>query len=150
MPLPNGVKLKYSLQALEIPFAMKIRSAEMGYFRLFAEVPMLNFIFVTQARSDIEGTGVNVEKENIKKDVSFTNLYLGLGIGSEYAISETNSFVFGIYYNGSVIDVTDNNAYKAFPNPNDKPGDPTDDYFRQTENSKGAISRFTIKLGLLF
>jgi hypothetical protein len=150
MPLPNGVKLNYSLQTLEIPFGMKIRTRELGYFRIFAELPTLNFIFVTQARANIEGAGVNVEKENIKKDVSFANFYLGAGIGGEYAISESTSFVFGIYYNGSVIDVTDNDAYKAFPNPNDRPGDPTDDYFRQEEDSKGSISRFTIKLGLLF
>lgn len=149
-PLLDGTKLTYSLQSLEIPFSLKIRSNEIGYFRMFAEIPMLNFSFVTQARGDIEGDGVSVEKENIRRDISSANLWLGFGAGGEYALSETNSLVFGFYYNWSIVDVTNNTAYKAFINPNDTPGDPTDDFFRQEEDSKGTISRFTLKIGLLF
>lgn len=149
-PLPEGVKLTYSLQTLDIPFSLKLRTKEIGYFRPYIELPMLRFSFTTQARGDIEGAGVSSEKENIRKDVAFANLSIGAGIGTEYAISESMSFVFGIYLNSTQIDVTSNEAYKAFANPNDTPGNPDDDFIRQDEDSKGKISGWTVRMGILF
>ncbi len=149
-PLPDGVKLKYGLQFLEIPFSLKLRTNEKGYFRYFLEAPVLSFNILTQARGNISSRTVNVEKENIKKDVSAANVFWGFGVGTEYAISVNNSLVFGLYYKSSIIDFTDNDAYKAFPNPDQKPGDPNDDFFRQDEASKGSISSITLRIGILF
>ena len=39
-PLPDGVKLKYRLQYVEIPVGIKWKTEEKGYFRYFAEAPI--------------------------------------------------------------------------------------------------------------
>lgn len=149
-PLPDDVRLTYSMQFLELPFALKIRTAEIGYYRLFFEVPKISFAFRTQARGDIEGNGVSSEKENIRKDVKFLNFFAGFGLGGEYALSETNSAFFGIYIDRSLIDITKNDGFKAFMNPNDLPGNPSDDYIQQPDLSKASMTRIRFRLGLLF
>jgi hypothetical protein len=67
-----------------------------------------------------------------------------------YKRQETNSAVFGIYLDRSYVDVTRNDGYKAIENPNDRPGDPSDDYFIQPDISKASITRIKFKFGLLF
>ncbi len=149
-PLPDGVRLTYSLQYLELPFALKIRTAEIGYYRFFVEVPKLSFAFRTQARGDIEGQGVNEEKENIRKDVGFFNFFAGFGIGGEYALSESNSAFFGLYLDKSLIDLTSNDGYKAIENPDSLPGNDNDNYFIQPDISRATLTRIIFKFGLLF
>ena len=95
-PLPDGVKLKYKLQYLELPISFKVRSNEKGYLRYYGEFPVLTIGMNTQARGNIEGREVETTKENIAKDVNFFNFQLGMGGGVEYAISPNTSLVAGL------------------------------------------------------
>ena len=52
--LPEGINLKYSIQYIEIPFGLKMRTQEFGYFRYFIE-PGFNLGLKTQARGAISG-----------------------------------------------------------------------------------------------
>ena len=72
--LAAGVNLKYNLQYVEIPLALKLRSGYFGTFRVYAELPIIYLGFKTQAKGSIDGNspGPDTEKENISPDVGFS------------------------------------------------------------------------------
>lgn len=134
--LPSGVNLKYHIQYIEVPFGLKMRTKEFGYIRYFAEIPLFSLGVKVQARGDVKGTSrLDVERENIKKDVNLFNLNWGFGGGVHYTLSEDTEFIGGLYYQQGFADVTDNKATKTS-------GD--------RENSKGIIKGITLRIGLLF
>lgn len=149
-PLPDGVKLKYSLQYLEFPLAFKVRTKEYGYFRYFVEAPILTWGLRTQARGAIDASDVSTEDENIAGDVNFLNISWGFGLGLEYAVSQNSSLVGGIYFTRGFVDVTNDEAIKAADNPDQNPNDPDDDYIISRENSKGLLKTLTIRLAMMF
>ena len=89
--LPDGVNLKYSIQFVEIPIGLKMRTQEFGYLRYYAELPIFTIGIKTQAVGDITGTNIMTEKENIKNDVNSLNVSWGLGGGVEYTINSSTS-----------------------------------------------------------
>lgn len=149
-PLPDGVKLKYKLQYVELPLGIKWKTEEKGYFRYFAEAPILTIGMRTQARGDIDGGDVASTKENIGPDVSFFNFQVGVGAGVEYAISEGTSLVGGLYFNAGLSDITNNAATKAIDNPDQAPSNPNDDYIIVPEDSKGRLSSITLRIAIMF
>ena len=134
----NGTDLKYKLQYLELPFALKMRTNTFGYMRGFFEIPRFVFGFNTKALGDIDqmGSDLDSEDEKINEDVNFFNLSWGLGGGLEYEVSENTSLVAGIFYNHGFLDIT-----------KDKGAEKNDG---TSENSKGTIRGITIRLGVLF
>lgn len=138
--LPNNVKLKYSIQYLEIPVGMKLRTREFGYLRYFME-PAITIGLKTQARGTIEGTGVknDGEKYNIRKEVNSLNLSWGISAGVEYGISDNTSLVAGLGFQVGFTDVTDDKG-QVF--------DPERGTVR--EKSKGTNNSITIRLGIMF
>lgn len=137
--LPNNVKLKYSIQYLEIPVGLKLRTREFGYLRYFME-PAITIGLKTQARGTIEGTGVKSdEKYNIRKEVNLLNLAWGIGAGVEYGISENTSLVAGLGFQVGFTDVTDDKGQVFDP-----------ERGTQRERSKGTNNSITIRLGILF
>ena len=149
-PLPDGVKLRYRLQYIEIPLAIKLRTEEKGYLRYYAELPILTLGMNTQARGDIEGGDVNVEKENISKDVSFFNFQLGLGGGIEYSISPSTSLVAGLYLHTGLNDITKDDGITAEDNADQAPSNPNDDYLFSPEDSRGRLSNVTLRVAIMF
>ena len=134
--LPDGVNLKYSIQFVEIPIGLKMRTQEFGYLRYYAELPIFTIGIKTQAVGDITGTDVMTEKENIKSDVNPLNVSWGLGGGIEYTINSSTSLIGGVYYNQGFLDLTtDQGAVK---------NDGT------AEDSKGTARNITIRIGVLF
>jgi len=134
--LPNGVNLKYHIQYIEVPFGLKMRTKEIGYIRYFAEIPLFSLGVKVQARGDVKGTSrLDVERENIKKDVNLFNLNWGFGGGIHYTLSEDTEFIGGLYYQQGFADVTDNKATLTS-------GD--------REDSKGIIKGITLRIGILF
>lgn len=138
--LPNNVKLKASIQYLEIPLGLKLRTREFGYLRYFME-PAITIGVKTQARGTIEGTGVkdDGEKYNIRKEVNLLNLSWGLGAGIEYGLSDNTSLIAGLGFQVGFSDVTDDKG-QVF--------DPERGTVR--EKSKGTNNSITIRLGILF
>ncbi len=149
-PLPDGVKIKYKLQYVEIPLGIKWKTKEKGYFRYFAEAPILTIGMNTQARGDIEGGEVSITKENIGPDVNFFNFQIGAGAGLEYALTPNTSIVGGLYFNAGLSDITKNDGTKAIDNQDQAPSNPNDDYIIEPENSIGRLSSITLRIAIMF
>lgn len=139
--LPAGSNFKYSVQYVEIPFGLKMKTREFGYVRYFAEIPIITLGFKSQARGTIQATGIEeTEKLNIKKEVNSLAVSWGVGAGLEYSISQNTALVGGIYYSQTFTDVTDDNGTLFNTN-------------RGTEvanDSKGTIQSITLRLGVMF
>ena len=116
--LPDGVKLGYNIRYVEMPFSLKLLTNEVFRdFRFFFEAPVITLGIRAQARGDITSAGdLNVEDENIAKDVQLFNMSWGLGAGAEYNVrgntkGDTN-LLLGVFYEQGFADVTDNAAVK--------------------------------------
>ena len=138
--LPDGVKLKYGLQFVEIPLYLKMRTREFGYMRYFIE-PGIMMGFRSQARGSITGRGIGDQAKefDIRRDVNALNLAWGLTGGFEYSLTETTSLVGGLGFQVGFADITEDKGTIFDP----KRGN-------QLENSKGKVSAITLKIGLLF
>lgn len=107
--MPNEVKLRYRIQYLEIPFGLKLKTTQVGYLSYFIE-PGLIFNIRTQAKGKIIGTGLPSATEIfiIKEEVNGIALAYRLGAGGTYQINRQMSLFFGLYFQKSFTDVTNN------------------------------------------
>lgn len=115
--LNDDVTLQYHLQYVEIPISMRMRTKEIGYWRYFAEIPVIEIGVLAQARGTTEGyTGVggDTEKEFINKDVNPLAINWGFGAGAEYSLTTTTSIIAGIFYRKGIFDVTRNKNAQKF------------------------------------
>jgi len=144
-PLPDGVKIRYQVQYLEIPVGLKFRTASNGNMNWFFEAPVLTFSFLTRGRGDIETEDYLYEQENISKDLVVANIFLGLGAGVEYALSKNNSLIGGLYFQRGLFDVTRDHGHFAYPNPDIIPT-----YITVQEDSRATIGNLILCLGILF
>jgi hypothetical protein len=144
-PLPDGVKIRYQLQYLEFPVGLKIKTEQKGNFTWFFEAPVLTFSFLMRGRGDIETDDYLYEQENIYKDLVVANIFLGLGVGMEYAISKNNSLIGGLYWQRGLFDVTKDNGWRAIPNPDFNPT-----YLREEDDSRATVGNLILCLGILF
>jgi len=140
--LPEGTRLRYKLQYLEIPIGLKMRTNEIGYVRYFLE-PALTLGFKTQATGSAEGRGLgnDLEKLNIKSEVNGVNLSWGLGVGLEYYLSENVALVGGLAFQTGVSDVTKDGAVVY--------NEQTEQYDLR-ENSIGKIHNIIIRMAVMF
>ncbi len=104
--LPKDTKVDYRIKYLEIPIGLKLRTNEYGYVRYFGEIPIITLSAVTGAKGSINAANLDVNKENIRKDVNTLNAQWGLGGGMEYYFSESNALIIGIYYHQGFFDIT--------------------------------------------
>lgn len=109
--LPANVKLKYSLQYLEIPIGLKMRTKEFGYIRYFIE-PGLIVGISTQSKGSITGPGLgnDADKINISNEVNSLNVSWGIGGGIEHTISENVSLIGGLGFQIGFLDVSEDNG----------------------------------------
>ncbi|MGB4849086.1 MAG: porin family protein, partial [Saprospiraceae bacterium] len=144
-PMPDGTKIRYSLQYVEIPLGLKIRSKEIGYVRYFVEAPVFNFAFLTRGRANIETNIKKYDQENIYKDLNVVNLFWGFGVGIEYSISENNALVGGLYYQNGLLDFTKDDGHRAIPNPEVNPP-----FLIQQDDSRAVVNNLVLRLGIIF
>jgi hypothetical protein len=141
--LPDGVNLRYSLQYVEIPFGLKMKTQEFGYIRYYAELPIFTLGILTQAQGAVDGTDMDTEKENIREDVNLFGFSWGLGAGIEYSIGPNSALIGGIYYQNLVTDVTKNGLRRG---PDSDPMDaPT-----IKEDAKTILQGLTFRFGVMF
>ncbi len=138
----GGTNFKYSIQLVEIPLGLKLRTREFGYIRYFLQ-PEVTFGFRTQARGSIENvTGIDAEeKYDIKSAVNLLNLSWGIGGGVEYNISESTSLVGGLAFQAGFADMTKDN--RTVLSRGDRMGTSED-------NSRGKLYGLIIRLGVIF
>jgi len=151
--IPDGANLKYSLQYVEIPFGLRLRTQEFGYFRYFAEIPVFTVGFNTQAEGAITGTDMDTENENISDDINTFAFSWGLGGGVEYSIGTQTSLVAGIFYQSYITDVTKDDGWlytERDPPGNGPPTDPLDPTVKVAEDSKTLIKGLTLRIGVMF
>lgn len=141
----GGSKFKYSIQYVEIPIGLKLRTREFGYIRYYVE-PRMSMAFRTQARGNITerkiGNDPIVDSEedfNIQSGVNFLNLSWGIGGGLEYAISTSTALVGGIAFQTSFTDIT-----------RDKDTSITARGQEGEEDSKAKLNNIVIRLGIMF
>ncbi|HFA49493.1 MAG TPA: PorT family protein [Bacteroidetes bacterium] len=129
-PFPGGTELKYNLQYVEIPFGLKFRTKEFGYFRYYAEIPVFTLGFNSQARGAISYTNVNEDKIDIKNEVIGISLSWGAGGGFEYGLSESTALVGGISFQQLFTDVSKN--------------------YKPNVDTKTQITHIVLRLGVMF
>jgi hypothetical protein len=123
--VPNAI-VKYTLQYIHIPLALKFRTTEIGYMTYFAQVgfdPMINI----KARGNINMSGLS--NVNISKEINPLYLAYHISAGVEYKIVGTTSLMAGLTYMNGFTDVTNNSG---------------------STTEKTVINRFELRLGIIF
>lgn len=105
--LPGGTEIGYSIRFLEIPFAFRMRTREMGKWRLTFEAPVLSIGVKMRARGDIKAPGLeNTEDENLNPEINILNLSYGLSAGAEYSLTTDVSILMALEYRQGFLDIT--------------------------------------------
>jgi len=144
--IASGTNLKYALQYLEIPVGLKMRTQEFGYFRFFADIPVITLGILTQAKGTISGPYENApEGVDIRKATNFLTFSWGVGGGTEYSVGENIAIIGGINFQTSFVDITKDKGTTFCPDGSfDCATNP------QEEDSNGKLNVITIKLGVMF
>jgi hypothetical protein len=140
----KAAKLRYSINFVEIPIGLKMRTSETGnHIRWFAE-PLVAFGIRTSAKGSITSAAPvqDQEKIPIKGEVAGAMLSWGIGVGGEYTITYNTALVIGLYYQNGFTDITKDKSSVMF--------DPTVSTGIREDNSKGTIQSLTLRLGVMF
>lgn len=121
--------LKYSVQYIEIPLGLKMRTKEFGYIRYYGE-PFVMLGFRSQARGDIKDTEFN--DIDIQEYVTGAGLSWGIGVGIEYSISDSSALIGGLYFQNMFTDMT------------------KEDTSNTVNDGSANFDALTIRLGILF
>ena len=104
---PASTEIKFNFQNLQIPFALKLKTNEIGYITYFGEVGVDNRFNIRTTGDIITPNAVDDRvDEKLAKDVRVFNLALHIGAGIEYSLSEKTAFVGGIYFSNGFTDIT--------------------------------------------
>ncbi len=125
----NGQSVNFNHQYIEIPFALKMRTNEVGYFRYYAEIPVITLGAQLSARGSVDGS----DDYKVNKDTWPIGIAWGLGGGAEYSVTENTSIVAGVFFQSGIL-----GTY----NPNVGISD--------IDDSKTIINGVTIRIGVLF
>ena len=105
--LPSGTRIGYNIRYFELPFAFRMRTREMGRWRLTFEAPVVSFGIRMRARGKINAPGLPLtEDENINPEINLFNLSYGVSAGGEYTISSDVSLLIALEYRQGFLDVT--------------------------------------------
>ncbi len=137
----GNVELDYSIQFVEIPLALKLRTREFGYITYYGTAPIFTFGFRGNSKGSISGGGQTAREDfDIKKEVTPVALSWGFGGGAEYSVSESTRVFAGLQFQRLFTDVTKDGPYVYETRRTaGTSGDP-----------KATINSLTLKLGVLF
>jgi hypothetical protein len=112
---PTKVKQSYSIQYLEIPLTLKLRTNQVGYMTYYGNFGLRSAI---KLKSSSDFTYVDIpsspkfENEDTGSDVFFMNTWLVIGAGAEYNIAGNTNLSFGITYNNGFINMMDSKSHE--------------------------------------
>ena len=139
---PKETQFRHSLNYVEIPLGLKMRTPETGsHVRYFAEPHIVLGILSNAKGAIAKSNNLDQEKINIKPDVGTFNLSWGIGGGVEYVISNNTALVGGIYVQRGISDVTKDSGVTFDADGKSNP---------RTDSSKGVINSLTIRVGVMF
>ena len=118
------IEKKYTLQYVELPITMKLKTNEIGqftYFLQFGVAPGINIRAKadTMTTTQIGSLPVSLVEENgvdIKDDINILNLSMIISAGLEYNLSGTTNFLTAVTFNNGFLDIFDGNAIKGNTN----------------------------------
>jgi len=101
--LQAGTKIKYHLQYVEIPLALKLMSREIGYVSFRTEFGLDPWINI---KSLVSATDNNIRKEPYAHQINGFNLAYHLGTGINYSLGNGMALLFTLFYKNTFLDVT--------------------------------------------
>ncbi|MBK9731807.1 MAG: outer membrane beta-barrel protein [Chitinophagaceae bacterium] len=106
---PAGTSVDYTIQYIEIPLSMKLRTNQIGYITYFGQFGLQGGIAI-RSRANIATLNGSMEEAKVDfgKDVTPGNLGLLLGGGIEYQVSGKTALLAGLQFHNGFIDATDN------------------------------------------
>lgn len=139
----SGSTLDYSLQFVEIPLGITLRTREFGYVRYFVR-PLVALGIMSGSKGSLSDVRNVDDGENFKinSETNPVNISWGIGGGVEYAISTQSSLIGGIGFQSGFLDLTKDKGTNLVRS--DRPGVTNED------NSKGRMNSITIMLGVMF
>lgn len=96
-------KIRY----LEFPVALKLRTDELGKYRIFFEIPRMTIGVTTNASGNLKNDSLTEKDQNIYPSMSWMNLSYGVMAGVEYSISQNISGIIGFNWKQGFVDITD-------------------------------------------
>jgi len=119
---PNSsVDRNISLQYVEVPVCLKMRTNEVGYMKYFAQVGIMPGVkLAAKANIDtLSGSTVvgSVKGLNVTNDVNLFMLAFVIGIGAEYSLGGTTAIVASITWNNGFTNVWGKHADNLNSNP---------------------------------
>ncbi|HNP47194.1 MAG TPA: porin family protein [Bacteroidia bacterium] len=112
-----------TLQYIEIPLTLKLKTNEIGYLTYFLQVgvaPGINIRSRADNKFTSQSNGNTVasseDKVDIKDDINSFNLSMIIGGGVEYTLSGSTTLLLGVQFNNGFLDVEDSNDLKVNSN----------------------------------
>jgi hypothetical protein len=103
--IPAGFTAKHSLQYLNIPLGLKLKTTELGYTTFYFHgglSPLLNLKAVTSSAQ------LSLVKENIKEEINLFSLNYFVSAGIEYRLAGNTALILGLKWSSGFNDVTIN------------------------------------------
>jgi len=108
--LEPNTSMRYRLQYITVPVALKLNSNQIGYTSFYAHLGINNHINVKKS-ADV--ASLDIEKVGIPDEIQLFNMSYFIGGGVEYSLGGTTAILGGIYYTHGFLDVTTSNDYRA-------------------------------------
>lgn len=114
----------YTIQFVEIPITLKLKTTEIGYFTYFLQFgvsPGINIrakadTKLTQQVGSHQATVVEESDVDIKDQINSFNLSMIVSGGLEYTLSGSTNLLVGITFNNGFLDIFDGDEVKANSN----------------------------------
>ncbi|NOZ45242.1 MAG: PorT family protein [Chlorobi bacterium] len=99
----SGDEVKYNIQYIEIPLALKFTTNQIGYIKYFAQIG-LNGQIKIKATGNILNS--NYQKAKINDEVSLFNAGYHIGGGIQYSLGGNASLIAALTFTNGFIDIT--------------------------------------------
>ncbi len=98
----------YNLKYIQIPVTLKMRTKEIGKFRIFGQIGLgTNFLIGAKAKDEFKpDQGASISSEvDIYDDITFMKESLILGAGMEFSLGGSTNLTAGIVYNNGFMNI---------------------------------------------
>ncbi|NND05687.1 MAG: outer membrane beta-barrel protein [Saprospiraceae bacterium] len=143
-PLPDDTDIRYSLQMMEVPMALKyVIGLPNQNIDVFLSFPEINVALVGRSRGNIDATGIELTKQDIGGDVRPFNLSWGVGAGIRYFTAGDQLVSASLHLEQGLSDLTSNDGVQTTTLP-------AGSFSKKAEESKGTLNALVFKFALFF